>query len=135
MRVDLSARDFVVEDLDPDFAEKYIGSQGFGIKILMDEMDPTVDALSPENKLIFATSPCTGTGAVCGSRGGMGSPNRPLPAVLPFQIPGAYFPAELKFAGYDAIIFEGRADEPVYLWIEDDEVEIRDAGDLCGKNG
>ena len=132
LRVDLSARDFVVEDLDPDFAEKYIGSQGFGIKILMDEMDPTVDALSPENKLIFATSPCTGTGAVCGSRAAWIAKS-PLTGGIAFSNTGAYFPAELKFAGYDAIIFEGRADEPVYLWIEDDEVEIRDAGDLWGK--
>ena len=133
LRVDLSAQDFVVEDLDPDFAETYIGSQGFGTKILIDEVDPTVDPLGPENKLIFATSPCTGSGAVCGSRAAWIAKS-PLTGGIAFSNTGAYFPSELKFAGYDAIIFEGQADEPVYLWIEDDEVEIRDAGDLWGKS-
>jgi aldehyde:ferredoxin oxidoreductase len=132
LRVDLSAEDYMEEDLDPGFAERYIGSQGFGTKILMDEVDPTVDALSPENKLVFATGPCTGTGAVCGARAAWIAKS-PLTGGIAFSNTGAYFPAELKFAGYDMIIFEGQADEPVYLWIEDDAIEIRDASDLWGK--
>lgn len=132
LRVDLSARECVVEDLDSDFAKAYIGSQGMGTKILIDEVDPTADALGPDNKLIFATSPCTGTGAVCGARAAWISKS-PLTGGIAFSNTGAYFPAELKFAGYDLIIFEGQADEPVYLWIHNDEIEIRDAGELWGK--
>ena len=132
LRVDLSSGDYEVEDLDPDFAEKYIGSQGTASKILLDEVDPTVDAFSPENKLVFSTGPVTGTGAVCGCRA-VWATKSPLTGGIMFSNTGAYFPAEVKFAGYDIIIFEGKADEPVYVWIEDDQVEIRDANELWGK--
>lgn len=132
LRVDLSSREYAVEDFDPDFARAYIGGQGTASKILFDEIDPEIDGLSPENKLIFSTGAIVGTGAVCGARG-VWAAKSPLTGTIAFANCGGYFPAELKFAGYDMIIFEGKADEPVYLWIEDDEIEIRDALDLWGK--
>ena len=133
LRVDLESRDFAVEDLNPDFAREYIGGQGTATKILFDEIDPAIDGLSPENKLIFSTSPLTGTGAVSAARG-VWAAKSPLTGAIAFSNTGGYFPSEVKFAGYDLIIFEGKADDPVYLSIEDDNVEIRDATDLWGKN-
>ena len=132
LRVDLNSGDFDVEDLGPDFARKYIGAQGTASKILMDEIDPTIDALSPENKLIFSTGPCTGTGTVCGSRA-VWVAKSPLTGGIAFSNTGAYFPSEVKFAGYDMIIVEGKAEEPAYLWIHNNEVELRSARELWGK--
>lgn len=133
LRVDLSSREFMVEDLDPDFAREYIGGQGTATKILFDEIDPAVDGLSPENVLIFSTGVMVGTGAVSGARS-VWAAKSPLTGAIAFSNVGGYFPAELKFAGYDMMIFEGKADEPVYLWIENDEIEIRDALHLWGKD-
>ena len=133
LRVNLSSEDYVVEDLDSEIAKKFIGGQGLASKILFAEVDPTVDPLSPENKLIFSTGPLTGTGAVCGARAWWVAKS-PLTGTIGFTCTGGYFPAEIKFAGYDMIIFEGKADNPVYLWIEDDEVEIRSAIDLWSKD-
>ncbi len=133
LRVDLTEREFVVEDLDPDFARTYIGAQGTATRILYDEVDPTIDGLDPENKLIFSTGAVCGTGAVTGVRS-VWAAKSPLTGAIAFSNIGGYFPAEVKFAGYDMIILEGKADEPVYLWIEDDEIEIRDAQDLWGKD-
>lgn len=132
LRVDLSEQDYMIEDLDPDFAREWIGGQGTASKILFDEIDPAVDGLDPENKLIFSTCPLTGTGAVTGCRA-VWTAKSPLTGAIAFSNCGGYFPAEVKFAGYDMIIFEGKAEEPVYLFIEDDEVEFRDAQDLWGK--
>jgi len=132
LRVDLTSGSCRVEALNPDFARKYIGGQGTASKILMDEVDPLVDTLSPANKLIFSTGPCTGTGTVCGSRG-VWAAKSPLTGGIGFANTGGYFPAELKFAGYDMIVLEGKAAKPVYLWIVDDVVELRSALNLWGK--
>ena len=113
LRVDLTTRTVKVEALDEIKARKYIGGRGFGTKMMMDEVDPKVDALSPANKLMLVTGPLTGTIASSNS--------------------GGYFGAELKFAGWDAIILEGKASAPVYLNIIDDKVEILDAAPLWGK--
>ncbi|MDY6971266.1 MAG: aldehyde ferredoxin oxidoreductase family protein [Thermodesulfobacteriota bacterium] len=133
LRVDLSSREYMVEDLDPDFAREYIGGQGTATRIIYDEMDPEADALSPENILVFSTGVMVGTGAVSAARS-VWAAKSPLTGAIAFSNAGGYFPAEVKFAGYDMIIFEGKADEPVYLWIDDDEIEIRDAMDLWGKD-
>jgi len=133
LRVDLSEREYMVEELDPDFAKTYIGAQGTATRILYDEIDPSIDGLDPENKLIFSTGAVVGTGAVTGVRS-VWAAKSPLTGAIAFSNVGGYFPAEVKFAGYDMIIFEGQADEPVYVWIDDDEVEIRDASHLWGKD-
>lgn len=132
LRVDLSKSEYVIEDLDPEFAREYLGGQGMASKILFDEIDPAVGGLSPENKLIFSTGPLTGTGAVTGSRG-VWAAKSPLSGAIAFSNCGGYFPAEVKFAGYDMIIMEGKAEKPVCLFIEDDKVEFMNAQDLWGK--
>lgn len=131
LRVDLSNERFEVEDLDQDLAKDYIGGRGLGSKMLYDEIDPAVDPLSPDNKLIFATGPLTGTGAIAGSRY-MVVTKSPLTGCIASSNSGGYFGPELKYAGYDMIIFEGRAARPVYLFISDDTVELRPAEDLWG---
>ena len=102
-------------------------------KIMIDEVDPQVDPLSPENKLIFMTGPLTGTMAASPGRY-MVISKAPLTGTIGCANSGGHFGPELKFAGYDGIIFEGKAEKPVYLWINDDEVELRSAEHLWGKD-
>ncbi len=132
LRVDLSERSVLTESLDIDVAKKYVGGRGLGTAMLMKEIDPAVDALSPANKLMFVTGPLTGTATPTGGRY-MAVTKSPLTGTIASSNSGGYFGAELKFAGYDAIVFEGKATSPVYLVIEDDKVELREAGELWGK--
>ena len=132
IRVNLSYGDYHIEEIDPDYVRPFFGGRGLGSKILYDEVDPQVDPFSPENKLIFMTGPLTGTGAPCSSRY-MVITKSPLSGTIACSNSGGFFGPELKFAGYDGIIFEGASDEPVYLWINDDDIEIRSAAELWGK--
>lgn len=132
LRVNLSEKSVKVEPLDIQEAVKFIGGRGLGSKILSEEIDPGVDPLSAENKLIFITGPLTGTNTPTGGRY-MVVTKSPLTGTIACSNSGGYFGAELKFAGYDAIIFEGKADSPVYLYVADDQVEIKDASHLWGK--
>ncbi|HCP60418.1 MAG TPA: aldehyde ferredoxin oxidoreductase, partial [Dehalococcoidia bacterium] len=102
------------------------------MKILFDEIDPRAEALGVENKLIFATGPLTGTGAPAGGRFIVVSKS-PLTGAIANSCCGGYFGAQLKFAGYDLLIIEGKAPEPVYLSIRSDGVAIKPAGHLWGK--
>ena len=131
LRVDLSDASFAVEDLDPDLAKEFIGGRGLASKMLYDEVDPSIDALDPDNKLFFATGPLTGTGAIAGSRY-MVVTKSPLTNCIASSNSGGYFGPELKYAGYDMIIFEGKSPKPVYLFINDDTVELRSAEKLWG---
>ncbi len=133
LRIDLSSRTVKVEGIDPEVTKAYIGGHGVATKILMDEMDPKVDPLSPDNKLIYSTGPLTGTSAVTGSRY-MVTCKSPLTGLLGFANSGGFFGPAVKSAGYDHIILEGGSDSPVYLWIDDDKVEIKDAEHLWGKD-
>jgi len=133
LRVDLTKRTFRVEGIDPAITKELIGGHGVATKILMDEMDPKVDPLSPDNILIFSTGPLTGTAAVTGSRY-MVTAKSPLTGLLGFANSGGFFGPAIKSAGYDHIILEGGSDSPVYLWIDDDKVEIRGAEHLWGKD-
>ncbi|MCX7708349.1 MAG: aldehyde ferredoxin oxidoreductase family protein [Clostridia bacterium] len=132
LRVDLSSKTVKTEDLDLKLAQKFIGGRGLGTKMLMDEVDPGVDALSPDNKLIFMTGPLTGTNTPTGGRY-MVITKSPLTGTVACSNSGGYWGPELKFAGYDGIIIEGKAAAPVYINIVDDKVEIRDASHLWGK--
>jgi len=132
LRVDLTAGTVKKEALKKDIAENYIGGRGLGEKYFMDEVDPKVDALSPANKLIFATGPLTGTMGISTGRYDVIAKG-PLNDTLASSNSGGYFGAQLKYAGYDMIIFEGKAAKPVYLWINNDKVELRDASRLWGK--
>ena len=132
LRVDLTSKTHKTEELDPDLARDFIGGQGIASKILYDEVDPKIDALSPENKLIFVTCPLTGTGALSSSRCWVVAKS-PLTGAIGFSTFGGYFGSELKYAGYDLVIIEGKSKDPVYLWIDDDRIEIRAAGSVWGK--
>jgi len=132
LRVNLTKGEWRVEELDRNIAEKFIGGRGLGSKILYDEIDPKVDPLSPDNKLILATGPLTGTSASAAGRY-MAITKSPLTGTIACSNSGGHFGAELKFAGFDLIVIEGKSKDPVYLYIEDGKVEIRDAKHLWGK--
>ena len=132
LRIDLSKGVSKVEDLNLDEAKKFIGGRGLGTKLFVDEVSPSVDALSPENKILFATGPLTGTPTPTGGRY-MVVTKSPLTGTIASSNSGGYWGAELKFSGYDVIIVEGRSEKPVYVMIEDDQVEIRDAAHVWGK--
>jgi len=126
LRVDLTNRAAVSEPLNMEWAERYLGQRGLASKYLMEEIDPKVDPLSPGNKLIFATGPLTGTGASTGGRWSVVTKGA-LTGTIACSNSGGYFGGELKAAGWDMIILEGRAPVPVYMLVRDDEVRILDA--------
>ena len=132
LRINLTDRTITKEPLNADWAKEYVGGRGLGAKYLSEEMDPTVDALDPENKMLFVTGPLTGTNASCGSRY-MVVTKGPLTNAITTSNSGGYWGPELKFAGYDMLILEGKASSPCYLWIYNETVEIRDADHLWGK--
>jgi len=131
LRVDLTTRSSSVEELDLRAAKDYIGGLGLGTKYLCDEVDPEVDPLGVENKLFFVTGPLTGTGAPAGNRY-MLVTKSPLTGGIANSNSAGDFSCAIKFAGYDMFIVEGKADAPVYLYVDDDDVEIRDAANLWG---
>ena len=131
LRVDLTAGTVKTETLNMDWARAYIGSRGLGTKYLVDEVDAKVDPLSAENKIIWATGPLTGTMASTGGRYTVITKG-PLTGAIACSNSGGYWGAELKMAGWDMIIFEGRSAKPVYLYVNDDMAELRDAGHLWG---
>ena len=133
LRVDLSKGSYKTEDLDPETAKMFLGGHGYATKILMDEIDPKVDGLSPDNKLIFSIGPLTGTVAPLASRY-MVTTKSPLTGLLGFGNSGGFFGPEMRKAGYDHIIFEGKSEKPVYVVVTDEGVEIKDAGHLWGKD-
>ncbi|HHV58167.1 MAG TPA: aldehyde ferredoxin oxidoreductase family protein [Firmicutes bacterium] len=132
LRVNLSTGKVGTESLCPELARRFIGARGLGEKIFSDEVDAKVDPLSPENKLLFVTGPLTGTFATSGGRYNVVTKG-PLTGTIAASNSGGYFGPELKYAGYDLVIIEGRAAQPVYLWINNDRVELRPAGHLWGK--
>jgi len=132
LRIDLTTGSIKTESLDIEAARKYIGGRGLGTAMFMKEVDPDVDALSPANKLLFVTGPLTGTATPTGGRY-MAVTKSPLTGTIASSNSGGYFGAELKFAGYDAIVVEGKAANPTYIAIEDDKVVLNDARDLWGK--
>src|SRR5512143_2463925 len=132
LRENLTRGTTKTEPLDPNLDRAYIGGRGLGTKLLTDEIDPKLDPLAPTNKLIMATGPLTGTGASTGGRY-MVITKSPLTGAIACSNSGGYFGSEVKFCGYDFLILEGRAKEPVYLWLNNDSVEIRPAGKLWGK--
>jgi aldehyde:ferredoxin oxidoreductase len=131
LRVNLNEGTCKAEDLNMTWAKDYLGSRGLATKYLVEEMDPKVDPLSPENKLIMATGPLTGTMASTGGRYTVVTKG-PLTGAIACSNSGGYFGAEMKFAGWDMIIFEGRSEKPVYLMLENDRAELKDASHLWG---
>ncbi|MFY9185266.1 MULTISPECIES: aldehyde ferredoxin oxidoreductase family protein [unclassified Limnohabitans] len=133
LRVNLTAGTVKSEPLNMEWARAYIGSRGLGSKYLINEVDPKVDPLSADNKIIWATGPLTGTMASTGGRYTVITKG-PLTGAIACSNSGGYWGAELKMAGWDMIIFEGASAKPVYLYINDDVAELRDAGHLWGQS-
>ena len=131
LRVDLSQGIISADEPDESFYQHYIGGRGFISYFLLKELAGGEDALSPKNRLIFAAGPVTGA-PIAGGRNSVGAKS-PLTNGYGDAEVGGYWGAELKQAGYDAIIIEGKSENPVYLWIEDGKAEIRDAKHLWGK--
>ena len=131
LRVNLTTGSSSVEPLNMEWANDYLGERGLASKYLMEEMDPKADAMSPENVLIFATGPLTGTMASTSGRFAVVTKG-PLTNAIACSNSGGKFGAELKFAGYDMLILEGRSPVPVYLHIVNDSVEILPADGLWG---
>ena len=133
LRVDLSNGKITKEPLTEDLAYNFIGGRGINSKILYDETGPETDPLGPDNRLIIGTGPTSGTLGLGNGRFTV-TAKSPLTGILGDASGGGHFGAEVKFAGYDHIIIQGRAKKPVYLWVNDDEVKIKDAQHLWGKN-
>jgi len=132
LRVNLSNGKVSVDEPSVSFYRRYFGGRGFISYFLLKEVPRGADPLGPENKLIFANGPVTGVPVAGSGRNSVGAKS-PLTGYYGDGEAGGYWNAELKRAGYDAIIVEGKSAEPVFLWIKDGEVEIRDAKHLWGK--
>ncbi len=133
LRVDLSTGKITKEPLTKDLAYNFIGGRGINSKILYDETGADTDPLGPDNRLIIGTGPASGTlGLGCGRFTVTGK--SPLTGILGDSNGGGHFGAEVKFAGYDHIIVQGRSRKPVYIWVNDDDVVIKDADHLWGKS-
>jgi aldehyde:ferredoxin oxidoreductase len=132
LRVNLTTGTCAAEPLNMQWAQEYLGSRGLATKYLVSEIDPKVDPLSPANKMIMTTGPLTGTMASTGGRYSIVTKG-PLTGAIACSNSGGFFGAEMKFAGWDMVIFEGKSPKPVYLFIENDKAELRDASKLWGK--
>jgi aldehyde:ferredoxin oxidoreductase len=133
LRVDLSNGTCIAEALNMAWADEYLGQRGLATKYLVEEIDPKCDPLGPDNKLIMATGPLTGTMASTGGRYSVITKS-PLTGLVACSNSGGFIGAEMKNAGWDMIIFEGKSPEPVYLYVENDTAELRSAADLWGKS-
>ena len=133
LHVDLSEEKIWTEPVPEEWIRKFIGSRGINAKILWDTMKPGIDPLSPENTLIFGTGTLSGTFAPTSGRTTVTCKSPTTHLYLKTNV-GGHWGTELKFAGYDYLVVHGAAKEPVYLWIEDGQVEIRDARHLWGKD-
>ncbi len=131
LRVNLSEEKVTVEEPAEDHYKRYLGGRGFIAAALLQEMPGGVDPLGPENRLIFALGPITGMPIPGSGRNSVGAKS-PLTGGFGEAEAGGFFGAELKKAGFDAIIIEGMARSPVYLWIKDGTAELRDARALWG---
>ena len=118
-----------------DYADRFLGGRGIAAKIYWDEVPPEVNAFDPENRLIFATGPLAGFKGVSGSRWQVcGKSSLTTPEYFNYSNLGGNWGAQLKLAGYDALVIQGKSENPVYILIQDETVEIRDASTLWGKS-
>jgi aldehyde:ferredoxin oxidoreductase len=134
LHVDLTTGKTHVEPLNEDYAKKYIGGIGLGMRLWLDHSKPEVDPFSPENPLILTTGPISGTIWPTGGNGHAFVAKSPQSYGVGEAKSHGSFGTELKRAGYDAVIFKGKAEKPVYVWIDDDSVQLLDASHLMGKS-
>jgi len=131
--IDLTTGSVREEKPDKAVLKDYIGGRGLGIYYLNRLVDPVCDPLSPDNVLVMATGPLTGTGAPTGARY-MVMTKSPLTGAITCSNSGGMFPTELKRTGFDAIVMSGRSETPVYLYLDPDKAELRGADHLWGKD-
>jgi aldehyde:ferredoxin oxidoreductase len=131
LRIDLTERDVKISELERDLAAGFLGGRGFNSKGLYYEVPPGTDPLGPDNKLFISTGPLVGTTFPTASRFNI-SAKSPQTGILGDSNAGGHLAPEIKFAGYDQIVLEGRSREPVYVFVDDDEISFRDASHLWG---
>jgi aldehyde:ferredoxin oxidoreductase len=132
VRVNLSTGEVKKQKINEEWARLFIGGRGYGSKIICDEVDPKIDPLAPENKVVIATGPTAGSNAPASGRTMVITKGAETGTIACSNV-GGFFGPQLKQAGYDMVIIEGKAEKPVYLWINDGNIEIRDAQKLWGK--
>ena len=132
--VDLTTGKTRTEKLTEETAKKYIGGIGLGMKLYLSNSKAGVNPLSAENPLVLALGPVSGTMFPTGGNGHAFISKSPETNGVGEAVSHGTFGAELKRAGYDAIILTGKAEKPVYLWIDDDSVQLLDAAQLWGKS-
>jgi aldehyde:ferredoxin oxidoreductase len=132
LEIDLSRGSIEKETTDPKLTEKYLGGQGTAAKIIWDRVGPEIEPFSPDNLLIFSSGLLNGT-AIPGANRTSVNTISPQTNYFAHSLMGSYFGPEMKFAGYDKIIVRGKAPHLVFLWIDNDKVEIRDARHLAGR--
>lgn len=133
LRVNLSNGRVTSIRKDVNFYRMFLGGDGFISYFLLKEVKQGINPKSPENKLIFALGPFTGTRVIANGRNAVGAKS-PISGGITFSHVGEYWGAELKWAGYDALIIEGKSNNPVYIMIKDEEVKIHQAKHIWGKN-
>jgi aldehyde:ferredoxin oxidoreductase len=133
LRVNLTEGKHSIEKIEPDLVERFLGGRGLGVKIFMDEVAPQTDPLAPDNKLIFISGPMVGTGAITGASCNVITKSSLTGALACAKMRG-HFGAELKFAGFDMVIIEGKAEGPVILSIMDDRVKLLPALEYWGRS-
>ena len=132
LHVDLTREKLKVEEPDETFYRKYLGGSGMGAYYLLKHTPPCADPLGPENTLSLMLGPVTGA-PISGQSRVAAVAKSPLSGLADESAAGGFWPAELKFAGFDGLVIHGRAERPVYLWVHDGEPELRDAAHLWGK--
>ena len=132
LHVDLTNGKFRVEEPGVAFYRKYMGGSALAMYYLLKEVPANVNPLGPDNVLVLALSVLTGT-AISGQSRVTAAAKSPLTGAIGDSQGGGFFPAELKFAGFDAIVIKGKAENPIYLWINEGNFELRDASHLWGK--
>ncbi len=133
LKVDLATGAITRQELPHEWRADYIGLRGLGTRLLSELRAFEADPFGPENPLLFITGPLTGTNAPTGGRYGVMT-RGPLTGTIACSNAGGHFGPALRFAGYDALLFTGASEKPVYLFIDDDRVELRDATDLWGES-
>jgi aldehyde:ferredoxin oxidoreductase len=133
LRVNLTKGTLKHEPLNMQWAMEYLGQRGLASKYLVEEIDPKCDPLGPDNKLIMTTGPLTGTMAATGGRYSVVTKG-PLTGAIACSNSGGFIGAEIKNAGWDMIIFEGKSSKPVYLYVENDHAELLPADEIWGKS-
>src|ERR1041385_5090585 len=132
LHVDLTAGALTVEEPNEAFYRKYLGGSAMGMHYILRDMPTGADPLGPENVLTLMAGVATGA-PISGQSRINANAKSPISGGIGDSQSGGFFPAELKFAGFDGIVIKGKSERPVYLFIKDGEFEIRDAADLMGK--